>query len=190
MLFPVSSKIAVLIRNSEVGIEISEGLVDFEVVFFLKSFWERGALWYLELWRWCCYLGWDLCTGRCKQKSLGVWRRELKCFPPWAAASMWEWGLAMVRSPTVCWKHPWRYGHLSKRVGCFSWLRMRQAALLTKSQGRSSFQRPLPLPLPSRKSCSQPNVIRGCAFLKISGHLPAASATRSKPNTPANPLKV
>ena len=49
MLFPVSSKIAVLIRNSEVRIEISEGLVDFEVVFFLKSFWERGALWYLEL---------------------------------------------------------------------------------------------------------------------------------------------
>lgn len=49
MLFPVSSKIAVLIRNSEVGIEISEGLVDFEVAFFLKSFWERGALQYLEL---------------------------------------------------------------------------------------------------------------------------------------------
>lgn len=42
MLSPVSSKIAVLIRNSEVEIEVSEGLVDSEVAFFSRVFGSEG----------------------------------------------------------------------------------------------------------------------------------------------------
>ena len=45
-----------------------------------------------------------------------------------------------------------------------------------------------PFPHPSALcACPQPRVIDGCMFLKISsGHLPAASATHSKPNTEEN----
>lgn len=42
MLFRINSKIAVLIRNLELKIEISKCLVNFEVAFSLKIFGNKG----------------------------------------------------------------------------------------------------------------------------------------------------
>ena len=106
MLFPVSSKIAVLIRKSEVEIEVSEGLVDFEVVFFSEFLEVEGPF---------RILNFDNCTVICDKmkiqaganKSLLVFGTEgSRVSHPGLQFLCETEALQWGGSSTVCWKHP------------------------------------------------------------------------------------
>lgn len=130
---------------------------------------------------------------------MNVWAYVNKCFSVFGPEKMLNffplWAEVSVSSGsyTVCWKHLLRHRHLSK-----SWRRTAASPGSGRGQQHTS-QSPRVeaafrclFPHPSALCpCPQPRVIDGCVFLRISsGHLLAASATRSKSNTQENLLNL
>ena len=153
---------------------------------FFKCFWEQGAVQHLDLWR--LYYPWRAeCIGTRKQWFLGVWPRgtKLNFFPPLGWSFCVEWELYSMLETFV------EIQVLEQKLedSCLTWLWTRPVAQVTSLRVEGVFRGPFPNPS-ALCACPQPRVQGGCMLLKTSGHLPAAFASCSKPNTQGVPLNT